>query len=143
MYVYALLGRATEKHGEALTVSLDIAKAFDRVWHASLLDKLPEFGIPVGLCNWISDFLSRQSIRVVVDGCSSDLMTINASVYQGSVLSATLFLLHIDDLLQHARVLEYADDSTVSERYFSCGRASRDETTVLREAMVERMSFKL
>ena len=69
-------------------------------------------------------FLSGQSIKVVVDGCSSDLMVINAvDVPQGSVLSATLFLLHINDLLQPG-VVGYVDDSTVSERYFSSAIAS-------------------
>ncbi|XP_048000240.1 uncharacterized protein LOC125237293 [Leguminivora glycinivorella] len=41
---------AIESKGEALAVSLDIAKAFDRVWHKALLSKLPSYGLPEGLC---------------------------------------------------------------------------------------------
>ncbi|KAJ2951379.1 hypothetical protein O0L34_g13520 [Tuta absoluta] len=37
VYVTYCWGEAIEKNGEALAVSLDISKAFDRVWHASLL----------------------------------------------------------------------------------------------------------
>ncbi|XP_063374973.1 uncharacterized protein LOC134662630 [Cydia amplana] len=99
-YVTHCCGEAIERNGEELAVSLDISKAFDRVWHASLLSKIPAYGIPADFCSWLSDFLSDRSIRVVIDGCSSDLMAIDAGVPQGSVLSATLFLLHINDMLQ-------------------------------------------
>lgn len=34
-----------EKHGEALAVSLDNSKAFDRVCHGSLIDKLSAYGL--------------------------------------------------------------------------------------------------
>lgn len=142
IYVTHLLSEALEGHGEAITVSLDISKAYDRVWHEALLSKLPAYGIPANLCNWISDFLRERSIRVVVDGCSSDLMAINAGVPQGSVLSATLFLLHINDLLESG-VIGYADDSTVVERYISSARAKSQETQSMRESMIERVNLKL
>lgn len=141
VYVAHLWGEAIERYGEAVAVS-DISKAFDRVWHGSLLNKLPAYGVPADLCVWISDFLSERSIRVVIDGCSSDLMAIDAGVPQGSVLSATLFLLHINDMLQLGLVA-YADDSTVTDRYMSSARASRDEIRFLREALVERTNATL
>ncbi|CAH2207549.1 jg9570, partial [Pararge aegeria aegeria] len=131
-----------DKHGEALAVSLDVSKAFDRVWHESLLHKLPAYGLPISFCNWIADFLSGRFFRVVVDGSSSDLMAINAGVPHRGVLSATLFLLHINDLLKPG-IFGYADDSTVTVRYMSSPRASGDETLVLREALVERVNLAL
>ncbi|XP_046976468.1 uncharacterized protein LOC124542576 [Vanessa cardui] len=142
VYATHIWGEAMDKYGEALAVSLDVSKAFDRVWHAGLLSKLPSYGIPVGLCNWISDFLSGRSFRVVLDGFSSDLMAINAGVPQGSILSATLFLLHINDLLKPG-IFGYADDSTVTERYISGPRASATETREHREALVERINLRL
>lgn len=54
---------AVESKGKALAVSLDIAEAFDRVWHRALLSKLPKYVIPEGLCNWISSFLSGRLLR--------------------------------------------------------------------------------
>ncbi|KAL0821757.1 hypothetical protein ABMA28_005179 [Loxostege sticticalis] len=142
VYVTHCWGEAIENHGEAIAVSLDISKAFDRVWHASLLSKLPAYGIPAGFCNWVADFLSERSIRVVIDGCSSELMAIDAGVPQGSVLSATLFLLHINDLLSSG-IVGYADDSTVMEKYLSSAGASGVEVQRMREAMVERTSLTL
>ncbi|KAL0878611.1 hypothetical protein ABMA27_003690 [Loxostege sticticalis] len=142
VYVTHCWGEAIENHGEAIAVSLDISKAFDRVWHASLLSKLPAYGIPAGFCNWVADFLSERSIRVVIDGCSSELMAIDAGVPQGSVLSATLFLLHINDLLSLG-IVGYADDSTVMEKYLSSAGASGVEVQRMRKAMVERTSLTL
>jgi len=39
-------------------ISLDISKAFDRVWHKGLLAKLPMFGLQHTLIKWVSSFLS-------------------------------------------------------------------------------------
>lgn len=63
--------------------------------------------------------------RMVVDGHSSDLMAFDVGVPQGSVFSATLFLLHIHDLHKPS-LFGYADDSTVSERYMSSSKAVHD-----------------
>ncbi|CAG4933852.1 unnamed protein product [Colias eurytheme] len=42
-------GEAIENHGEALAVSLDISKAFDKVWHAGLLVLHTEYPPPSAL----------------------------------------------------------------------------------------------
>ena len=96
-------------------VALDISKAFDRVWHASLLSKLPSFGFPPSLCLLMSSFLSNRSISAVVDGATSSSFSVNSGVPQGSVLSPTLFLLFINDLLTCTSnsIHSYADDSTL------------------------------
>lgn len=128
VYLTHRWAEAIESKGEALAVSLDIAKAFDQVWHKALLVKLPSYGIPEGLCTWLSSFLDRRSIKVVIDGCCSDVLRINACVPQGCVLSPTLFILHINDLLSIDSIYCYADDSTGDARYF--GRASLPRSSV-------------
>ena len=142
VYATHIWSEALEGHGEAIAVSLDISKAFDRVWHEALLSKLPAYGILPGFCDWISDFLRERSFRVVLDGYSSDLMAINAGVPQGSVLSATLFLLHINDLLSDG-LIGYADDCTVVDRYISNARASPGAIQDLRESMIGRVDLAL
>ncbi|XP_047543257.1 uncharacterized protein K02A2.6-like [Vanessa atalanta] len=78
VYLTHRWAEAVESKGEALAASLDIAKAFDRVWHKALLSKLPAYGLPGKLCNWITSFLADRSIKVVVDGTCSDLKFVNA-----------------------------------------------------------------
>ena len=106
--------QSIEQYGESYALALDISKAFDRVWHAGLLSKLPSLGLSV-LSPLIESFLSNRSIRVLVDNCISDIHTINAGVPQGSVLGPTLFLLNINDMLTQTSnpIHSYADDSTL------------------------------
>jgi hypothetical protein len=101
--------------GESTAVALDISKAFDRVWHKKLLAKLPSYGITTSICSLICSFLTNRSISVRVDGHSSPSSFINSGVPQGSVLSPTLFLLFINDLLSSTvnPIHSYADDSTL------------------------------
>lgn len=114
-YVTHLWTNAIEKHGESIAVALDISKAFDRVWHRALLSKLPSYGLPEGLCSWLGSFLHERQLCVVVDGAESALHSVNAGVPQGSILSPTLFLMHINDLLNSTKnqILSFADDSTL------------------------------
>ncbi len=86
------------RFGETFSVALDISKAFDRVWHKSLLSKQPSFGFYPSLCSFISSFLSGRYISAVVDGNFSSPKPINSGVPQGSVRSPTLFLLFINNL---------------------------------------------
>ncbi len=87
------------RSGETFAVALDISKAFDRVWHKALLSKLPSNGFYPGLCSFLSSFLSGRSIAALVNGQCSISKHSNSGVPKGSVLSPTLSLLFINDLL--------------------------------------------
>ena len=102
-------------------ISLDISKAFDRVWHKGLLAKLPMFGLHHTLITWISSFLSDRSIAIRVDGYLSKPHSINSGVPQGSVISPVLFILFINDLLSStsSSIFSFADDTYLSSSYSS------------------------
>ena len=96
-------------------VALDISKAFDRVWHAGLLQKLKSYGISGQIFDLISCFHSNRRLRVVLDGKSSKEYPVNAGVPQGFIISPALFLLCInylsDDVICNIAI--YADDITL------------------------------
>ena len=102
-----------------VVISLDITKAFDRVWHKSLLAKLPMFGLHHTLIKWISSFLSDRSIAIRVDGYLSNPHSINSGVPQGSVISPVLFILFINDLLSStsSSIFSFADDTYLSSSF--------------------------
>ena len=111
---------------ESFVIALDISKAFDRVWHKALLAKLPAYGFTPPFCQLISSFLSNCFISVVVDGATSASFLVSSGVPQCSVLSHTLFLLFIYDLL-HATasdVHSFADDSNLHKSSFQCQPSS-------------------
>ena len=113
--------------GKSFVVALDISKAFDIVWHKALLAKLPVYGFTPSFCKLISSFLSNLSISVVVDGITSASFPFSSGVPQGSVLSPTLFLLFINNLL-HATASDaqsFAHDSTLHKSSsFQCQPSS-------------------
>ena len=111
--------------GESFVVALDIAKAFDRVWHKALSAKLPAYGFTPSFCKLISSFLSNRFISVVVDSATSTSFPVSSGVPQGSVLSPTLCHLFINGL--HANASDFhsfANDSTLHKSSFQCQPSS-------------------
>ena len=53
---------------EIIGISLDISRAFDTVWHTTLLIKLSSDGIQSHLHSWLADFLCCRSQRVALNG---------------------------------------------------------------------------
>jgi len=106
---------ALDSGSEVRAVSLDISKAFDKVWHDGLISKLQSYGISGLLLSWLKDYLSNRSQAVCVDGVQSRSQAINAGVPQGSVLGPTLFLIFINDLLECTTnpIHSFVDDSTL------------------------------
>ena len=96
--------------GESFVVTLDISKAFDRVWHKALLAKLPAYGFTPSFCKLIFSFLSNRFISVVVDGATSAFFPASSGVPQGSVLSPTLFFLFMNESMEYQVKMRVARD---------------------------------
>ena len=112
-------------------VFLDISKAFDKVWHESLLLKLNQNGISGNLLELLRDFFSYRKQRVVLNGQHSSWDNVNARVPHGSIIGP-LFLIYINDLSNNlsSNCKLFADDtslfSAVNNIYTSATTLSQD-----------------
>lgn len=94
-------------------VYTDFSKAFDKVNHNILLEKLHLYGVPDGLLRWCDSYLRGRASVVVVDGYQSSPFTADSGVPQGSVLGPLFFNVFINDIIEtvkHSKIYLFADD---------------------------------
>lgn len=80
---------STKSH--ASIISLDFAKAFDRVGIHSIIDELIEWKIGPRIIKYISNFLTNRKITVLANNVYSSQQPLNNGIPQGSPLSVILF----------------------------------------------------
>ena len=113
----------------------DVSGAFDRVDAEKLTAKLEQLGLPQNLLGLLASWLKPRRARVVVEGESSDTLTLANMLFQGTVLGPPLWNLYYADAklavnLHGFQELVFADDLNCWKAF----AAATDNKVVLNEA---------
>ena len=106
--------RALNEGNEVDVIYLDYSKAFDKVDHKILLQKMRHYGIKGKFYAWVENFLTNRKQAVVVDGTKSDFEDVKSGVPQGTVLGPVFFILYVIDMIiaaKNSKALTFADDT--------------------------------
>ena len=101
----------------AVSIFLDLSKAFDTVNHSILLSKLDLYGIRAGENQWFKSYLSKRKQKVFADGVESNFYFLKSGVPQGSILGPFLFIVYINDMVRatnYFTVRLFADDTSLT-----------------------------
>ena len=120
-----------ENEEEALIISLDQEKAFDRVEHKYLFKVLEKYNFPNNFINLIKIIYSNIKSKIQINGCFTNEFNIERSVRQGCPLSMFLYVLSLEPLISNInsnkkikgifipnfkteiKTTQHADDTTV------------------------------
>lgn len=97
-----------------LCIFLDLKRAFETVDIKRMIEKLKTFGVGQKTRNWFQNFLGDIYQRTTINGHTSSNLPNDIGLPQGSILSAILFIIYINDmpdLLKNVFVNLFADDT--------------------------------
>ena len=95
-------------------LSWDYSRAFDRIDHVMLLQKLADYGFPDNFVLFIADYISDRFQAVKYGDAVSEYLPVSSGVPQGSVLGPALFCVFASTLCSRDELTEmvkYADDT--------------------------------
>ena len=120
-------------------IYLDYAKAFDKVDHQILLQKLYSYGVRGKLLMWINSYLTNREQTVVINGEHSEPAKVISGVPQGTVLGPVMFIMYLNDLtscIKHSVISSFADDTRLKKSI-----AKVNDTHLLQEDLDSAISW--
>jgi ribonuclease P/MRP protein subunit RPP40 len=121
--------QAVDQHQSARCLFIDFSKAFDHVDHATVLNKLSEWGTDGIFSSWMRSYLYNRRQRVKIGNAVSAWSRPNGSIPQGSFFGPYVFLILINDLVANVPLIKFVDDITAVE-IVSHGAGSQMQTVL-------------
>lgn len=97
-------------------LAFDFSKAFDKMEHHILVDKLEKSSFPRGFILWLTQYLKDRTFSVKIQNTFSRGITVSRGVPQGSIIGPPLFCTFMSDLQPKndtTTIVKYADDVTL------------------------------
>lgn len=107
-----------DKAGQLDVIYTDFSKAFDKVDHKILIEKLQRLGIKGNMLDWLASYVTGRTQQVQIGTSLSNPIPVTSSVAQGSNLGPLLFALFINDIhemLEDVDFVLFADDLKLSK----------------------------
>lgn len=101
---------------KCICIFLDLAKAFDTVNHALLLNRLEDVGVRGSTLELFKNYLEERYQVVKINSAISNPLPVTMGVPQGTVLGPILFLIYINQLGKldiNGKCISYADDTVL------------------------------
>ena len=100
-----------------VAIFFDIQKAYDTAWKHHILQNIHQAGIRGNLAYFVQNFLSGRKFKSLIGSSYSSELPQEQGVPQGSVVSCTLFLLAVNDMLNNlppdVKAHLYVDDLVI------------------------------
>lgn len=134
-FLFEALDEGVEVHA----IYTDFRKAFDKVDHTLLLEKLAFNGIKGNLLRWFASYLNNRYQIITINGYSSDKKLVSSGVVQGSTLGPLQYLLFINEIeqcFQNSNILMFADDLKIFKKV-----TSQQDCLLLQEDLIRFNEF--
>ena len=134
MCIFALkdiISKYRNQHSTMFLCFIDASRAFDRLNHYKLFDKMCQRGVPKYIIRVLAYWYAHQTMQVKWGNAMSENFHVSNGVRQGGILSPFLFNVYMDDLSRELNLcktgciightvvnhLMYADDLVIFSPY--------------------------